>query len=459
MKIAQNDITQLPINRTAKDMIEFLLSINLSTDKKLTHQCDNCDENEGINWCDKCAFHYCESCTKSVHSPKALQSHTIIPAVEKVQSFCTDHLDEKLKYWCKQCEILVCRDCLLFKHKDHIFLPLKEAASEAKMKFQETVQEIDEIKRNLTTFSETTKGIINQQSEALRQEKQNIEQTFAELQRMLEERKRTIIKQLEDNEMQKMSILDQQQNTIDQHLNLTIVQELCIKKMLDSNDPMRILKFKSTLSDNYKDFIEQYTKIDKGYALTSHTFEKDDKDVEQMLEIISKFGGINSKSRAVKRGGFKIGSQLNISKPDGEIKFTEKTINYARGYNFSLKQSFELLSIRIQSDYVGQHVGFVVNDAGVIISNGTVNSNDSTMKWLNIPLKCDIRNNYTVLIWASSGNGSYAYKNGNSQLRVINQNCSVKSKSIASVEQSNIGSEITVGQNTYSIDMILDIEE
>ena len=153
---------------------------------------------------------------------------------------------------------LVCRDCLLFKHKDHTFLPLKEAASEAKTKFQETVQEIDEIKRNLTTFSETTKGIINQQREIAHQQKQDIEQTFADLQRMLEERKRTIIKQLEDNELQTMNILDQQQNTIDQHLNLTIVQELCIKKMLDSNDPLQILKFKSTLSHNYKDFIEQY---------------------------------------------------------------------------------------------------------------------------------------------------------------------------------------------------------
>ena len=72
MKITQNDITQLPINRTAKDMVEFVSSINLSTDKKSTHQCDNCNENEGINWCDKCAFHYCESCTKSVHSIKSI---------------------------------------------------------------------------------------------------------------------------------------------------------------------------------------------------------------------------------------------------------------------------------------------------------------------------------------------------------------------------------------------------
>ena len=66
------------------------------------------------------------------------------------------------------------------------------------------------------------------------------------------------------------------------------------------------------------------------------------------------------------------------------------------------------------------------------------------MKWLTIPLKCDIRNNYTVLVWAPSGNGSYTYKNGNNQLRVINQNCSVESKYVASVAQTNIGSQMIV---------------
>jgi len=460
MKIAQNDIPQLPINRTAKDMVEFVLSINLSTDKKLTHQCDNCSESEGINWCDKCAFHLCQSCTESIHSMKIFQSHIIIPSVEKVQSFCMDHLDEKFKYWCKQCEVLVCRDCLLLQHKDHAFLPLKEAASEAKTKFQETVQEIDQIKRNLTMFSDTTKGIINQQRDALHQEKQNIEQTFADLQRILEERKRTIIKQLEDNELQTMSILDQQQNAIDQHLNLTIVQELFIKKMLDSNDPMQILKFKSTLSHNYKDFTEQYNKIDKGYNVGSHTFEKDDKDVEQMLGIISKLGGINSKSRAVKRDGFVRNiSQLDISRVGTNTGLITKEARHARGYQFLLKKSLKLRSIQIHSDHVGQIIGFVVNDAGIIVQQGTVNSINAAMKWVRIPLECDIQNNYTIFVLPPSDNGSYTYKNGDNQFRIINQNCSVESKYVASVAQTNIGSQMIVGQNTYSIDMILDIEE
>ena len=54
MKINQNDITQLPINRAAKDMVEFVLSINLPTDKKFNQQCDNCSENQAVNWCNNC---------------------------------------------------------------------------------------------------------------------------------------------------------------------------------------------------------------------------------------------------------------------------------------------------------------------------------------------------------------------------------------------------------------------
>lgn len=48
MRIDQNNIAQLSTNRTAKDMIEFVLSINLSPDNNPNHQCDNCTENQAI---------------------------------------------------------------------------------------------------------------------------------------------------------------------------------------------------------------------------------------------------------------------------------------------------------------------------------------------------------------------------------------------------------------------------
>jgi hypothetical protein len=50
-----------------------------------------------------------------------------------------------------------------------------------------------------------------------------------------------------------------------QHLNLTTVQDIYIKRMLNSTDPMQILKLKSALYRNYNVFVEKYNTIDDGY--------------------------------------------------------------------------------------------------------------------------------------------------------------------------------------------------
>ena len=41
---------------------------------------------------------------------------------------CSIHPDEKLKYWCSDHQIAVCRDCLLFEHKDHKYALIDQVA-------------------------------------------------------------------------------------------------------------------------------------------------------------------------------------------------------------------------------------------------------------------------------------------------------------------------------------------
>jgi hypothetical protein len=396
-KIDQNDIASLPVNRKVKDTVEFMLHVNLASEDKSNHQCQNCTE-KAINWCERCAYYYCESCTNTVHSIKAFQSHTVIPSAERMPSFCLEHSDEKFRYWCKQCEVLVCRDCLLFQHKDHTFVSLNNAASDAKVKLQDTMQKLSQIKNKVVTLSETTKGIINQQREIVWREKQDIEQTFSNLQQQLEERKHVMIQQLEDNALQTMNILDDQQAAIDQHLNLTIVHEHCIQKMLDSNDPMRILDFTSNLYKNFDNFEERYTKIAEGYVMKTHLFKKDGRNVEQLSDIISKLGDITITSQIVRDDSVAIKtSRLDISKIGGYTGSISRESNYARGYRFTLKKTLKLRSIQINSDQVGNITSFVVNDLGIIIQKSTIKSTDETMKWLSIPIECDIQNHYNTI--------------------------------------------------------------
>ncbi|UJR20835.1 hypothetical protein I4U23_023946 [Adineta vaga] len=459
--IDQNDIDKLPINRTAKDMVDFLLNINPSLDKKTYYPCENCNEKQALNWCEKCGTNLCEACTQSVHAIKIFQTHTIVSLSNKILSFCSEHVDEKFKYWCTQCDTLVCRDCLLFKHKDHTFLPMKDAAADATDNFEKVMHEVNEIKRNLTQFSNTMKNAIERQREIVRYEMQETAQLFANLQRLLEERKCVLIKQLEDEQVETMKILSQQQMKVDQHLKLTTVQEFCIRKMLESSDSVQILKFKSILIHKYKEFSEQYEKIDEGCIIQRHTFKRDDKDLEQLADMILRLGNIKSKSHVVKKDGITIKTiPIDLSKiSDNRTDVISKEQNIARGYKFSLKQPMKLRSIRIHSDHVGQLIGFVVDDTNSVIQKGIINSVNATMKWVTIPIECEIKNNYGVLVLPPSNSGSYTYKNGDNQFRKVNDNCSVKSKLCSITNQIILSSQLTVINNTHSISMIIDVEE
>ncbi|UJR20834.1 hypothetical protein I4U23_023945 [Adineta vaga] len=458
--VDQNAIEQLPINRTAKDMVGFISNINSSKPKKSDDVCGNCNENSAVNWCEKCGFHYCESCTKTVHSIKALQSHKIVPSSDKTTSFCSEHTDEQFRFWCTKCSTLVCRDCLLFEHKDHKFLPIKDAAAGKKVELEQMAQELFRMKQNLIQFSDVTKNAIAQQYEIIRHEKQTIQQTFADLQRLLEERKDVLIKQLHDEQVETMKILTQHQMKIDEHSKLTTVQEFCVRKILDSSDSVQILKFKSNVSQDHKNLTEQYQKIGEGCTVQRHTFQRDQKDFENLAQICSTYGHIQSEMYLVRRNAI-INRlvPLDISKPNGPSTPTSKTMNWVRGYMFTVKQPIQLGAVRIQSDYRGRHIGFVVNDDGVVIQHETIHSDNTNMNWITIPLICEIKNNYSVFVWALSGNGSYIYKDGDTQWRVINQNCSVKSAAIQAVTKIIRGLGVTTTDNRFAINMILDIEE
>ncbi len=132
-----------------------------------------------------------------------------------MSSFCPEQPDQKLRYWCQQCEVLICVECRSTQHRKHPFPSLQDAALAAKDKFQNIMQELDQMERKLMIFSKTTKDIIGQQRELVCLEKQDIEQTFANLQHQLEERKLAMIKQLENQALETMNTLDEQQTVID----------------------------------------------------------------------------------------------------------------------------------------------------------------------------------------------------------------------------------------------------
>jgi tripartite motif-containing protein 56 len=81
--------------------------------------------------CDRCPNEkFCLGCYQIVHAPPVMQRHQQFSIGEKLQELapCRTHPDEKLKYWCHRCNLLICRDCVLFEHKDHSYVLINDEA-------------------------------------------------------------------------------------------------------------------------------------------------------------------------------------------------------------------------------------------------------------------------------------------------------------------------------------------
>jgi hypothetical protein len=100
--------------------------------------CTNCDLVAAEYACDKCENeNFCSECYQKVHTiSRIMQKHQRVPFGEKPPEVipCDTHKDEKLKYWCCRCNTPICRDCLLFLHKDHPYELIDKVAKEFETK-------------------------------------------------------------------------------------------------------------------------------------------------------------------------------------------------------------------------------------------------------------------------------------------------------------------------------------
>ena len=56
-----------------------------------------------------------KSCSKIGKTKESIE----LPAIKHEEGYCTRHTDQKMIYYCNNCEKLVCPNCLPIKHKDH----------------------------------------------------------------------------------------------------------------------------------------------------------------------------------------------------------------------------------------------------------------------------------------------------------------------------------------------------
>ena len=224
--LSDQGIEALPTNFSATRLVETV-QLQDKLEQNKTPLCDGCKKNDAAASCCDCGgFFLCANCIMVHKNVPATKNHTLMTlkdlstpktSVASVKSFpiCQKHPEEMLKLYCQDCEILVCRDCVLVTHKNHNYSFVDDVIEGEKQLLKDTtLQELDKI---LASTNEAINGVEQTQAKVLSHNDQHITQlnkTFQEITDMANKHKQIVLDEINQITKDDLSPLQKQQDNL-----------------------------------------------------------------------------------------------------------------------------------------------------------------------------------------------------------------------------------------------------
>ena len=202
--LPQNDPNQLPTAFFVNRMKELHTKME-KAHGKVEALCEQCSGGKATAFCRHCTEFICEECVKIHQKIKAFAGHkvTSLEELKKGESkeilikkppppTCKDH-EEQMKIYCFDCNHLICRDCIVFEHKEHKCEFVKKAAPKTKEKLTENLAPLKEIQVSLHGATQTVKSTKTDVEAQGTSVANTIERLFDELHQIIEQRKREFL--------------------------------------------------------------------------------------------------------------------------------------------------------------------------------------------------------------------------------------------------------------------------
>ena len=206
--------------------IEHLFEIRESLEKAKKSDCENCKKSIASKFCQQCKKMMCNECTETHQSWGDFSDHVILGIHElkadaanvlsaKKILRCEKHLAKKLKMYCNTCSELVCSNCVIGLHKDHIFELIEEAFPRHK---EELVASLEQFKDKLNHVQQALKILDTRAREISDKSTTLVARIHSEidqLHQILDQRRATLVAQLDASVQKKLEELAAQKNLIE----------------------------------------------------------------------------------------------------------------------------------------------------------------------------------------------------------------------------------------------------
>ena len=192
--------------------------------------CDACTHGStgpAVVFCCTCIELLCASCYEHHKFSRKLSNHLIVrldkeslkllPSIMKpTKHICSlpHHEKEELKFFCETCQLLVCRDCALVLHKDHRIADMCNIAKVHRDAMREALVCAQEVTSKLTTAIDANGKMAEQVYTSRGNATLIITQAFEQLHQTIEERKNTLLSEMEAISLSKTTALTLQKEQL-----------------------------------------------------------------------------------------------------------------------------------------------------------------------------------------------------------------------------------------------------
>ena len=185
--------------------------------------CDQCAEGSSdpaVVFCCACHHFLCAFCLEHHKRNRMWSKHKIVgldqegarqlhTTMKPRDHYCSqpNHEDNDWNFYCETCSLLVCPHCTILSHKSHSVKEISTVAKTHQMEMTGALEDAKEVVTKLTGAIDENKRMIEQVEISKRNAFLAINQAFEILQQTLEERKKTLLSELEAISLSKTTAL------------------------------------------------------------------------------------------------------------------------------------------------------------------------------------------------------------------------------------------------------------
>ena len=213
-----------------------------------------------------------------------------MPSIKHQAIYCVRHSDQKLIYYCKDCDKIVCPNCLPTMHKDHKIVESADIGDTAREALKQSVSSCNGIIPPVNGAIANGEKRLQQIATRKVQVSKQIKETFAELKAVLDKRCNDLIKDTEEIASNKTSSVKKQLDGFRKLVKQVSHGCRLASSVSKRTDPGEVLSVKKLITNQLDQCLVDYKKL---------TLEIEEN--EEMLtrlnttgirKAISEFGGV-----------------------------------------------------------------------------------------------------------------------------------------------------------------------